>query len=85
MIITNKSQTLSNIQNVFTDSQKIAYVGLCYLAMNEAKNRLKDRKNAFDSCEKWIQIFMEKLYIYLDLTPEGKIGNFVPIMSSLTF
>ena len=68
---TNKSQTLSNIQNIFSDAQKIAYVGLCFLAMNEAKSRLKS-KSAIENFEKWIQIFMEKLYVYLDLNPEGK-------------
>ena len=71
--ITNKSQTLNDIQNIFTDAQKIAYVGLCFLAMNEPKSSLIERKNAIDSYEKWAQILMEKLYIYLELSAEERL------------
>ena len=70
---TNKSQTLNDIQNIFTDAQKIAYVGLCFLAMNEPKSSLIERKNAIDSYEKWAQILMEKLYIYLELSAEERL------------
>jgi hypothetical protein len=42
---TSKSQTLSQIQSIFNDSQKIAYVGLCYLSISDFKSKmLKDQK-----------------------------------------
>lgn len=69
---TSKSQTLSQIQNVFSDSQKIAYVGLCYLSINHFKTtRLSGHKKASLAYEKWSEQFMEKLYVYLDVIPEG--------------
>jgi hypothetical protein len=69
---TTKSHTLSSIQNLFTDSQKIAYVGLCYLSIADfRKKRLESHKKALQSFDKWAEIFMEKLYVYLDLLPQG--------------
>jgi hypothetical protein len=68
---TSKSHTLSSIQDLFTDSQKIAYVGLCYLSIADYKKKLEPYKKALQSFEKWAEIFMEKLYVYLDLLPQG--------------
>jgi hypothetical protein len=71
---TSKSHTLSSIQNLFTDSQKIAYVGLCYLSIaNFKKTRLEPHKKALQSYDKWSEIFMEKLYVYLELVPQGML------------
>jgi hypothetical protein len=57
--IVTKSRTLSDIQNVFTDPQKIAYVGLCYVAMLAYKNnQLGERKKAIDSYDKWSHSLM---------------------------
>jgi hypothetical protein len=68
---TSKSHTLSSIQDLFTDSQKIAYVGLCYLSIADYKKKVEPYKKALQSFEKWAEIFMEKLYVYLDLLPQG--------------
>ncbi|KAJ3274251.1 hypothetical protein HDV01_003324 [Terramyces sp. JEL0728] len=70
----SKSQSLNEIQRVFTDSQKIAYVGLCYLSIyNYKRQRLEGFKKAKSSYDKWSEKFMEKLYIYLELVPEGRL------------
>ena len=72
----SKSQTLSSIQNVFTDAQKIAYVSLCYLIRANFKNRrLKGLKKALASYDQWSGQFMEKLYVYLDILVEGFFIN----------
>jgi hypothetical protein len=67
----SQSQTLTEIQNVFTDSQKIAYVGLCSLSIQDMKKRLEPLQKAHLSYVKWSQIFMEKLYVYLDIIAQG--------------
>ncbi|KAJ2999885.1 hypothetical protein HDV02_001404 [Globomyces sp. JEL0801] len=72
----SKSQTLSEIQKVFSDSQKIAYVGLCYLSIVDfKKNRLNGQifKKSLASFEKWSTHFMEHLYVYLELVPEERL------------
>nr|KAJ3421114.1 hypothetical protein HK105_004453 [Polyrhizophydium stewartii] len=72
--VTSKSQTISNIQSVFTDTQKIAYVGLCYLCISHfRKNRLENFKKAAAAYDRWSQQFMEKLYVYLELLPEERL------------
>ncbi|KAH6587874.1 hypothetical protein BASA50_011066 [Batrachochytrium salamandrivorans] len=69
-----KSQTISNIQSVFTDTQKIAYVGLCYLCISQfRKVRLEKLKRAAAAYDVWSAQFMEKLYVYLDLLPEERM------------
>ena len=69
---TTQSQTLSSIQNVFDDSQKIAYVGLCYIIMFQyKKQRLGKFRKALSSFEKWSVEFMEKIFVYLDVLPAG--------------
>ena len=55
----SKSQTLSQIQSVFNDSQKIAYVGLCYLSIcSHRKNRLVGSKHAMESFDNWSKKIM---------------------------
>ncbi|KAJ3226583.1 hypothetical protein HK099_004610, partial [Clydaea vesicula] len=69
----SKSEKIGSLQNIFTDSQKIAYVGLCYLCIRiYKKNRLEKFKNAQKSFENWSSRFMEKLYIYIDLSTEER-------------
>lgn len=54
-----KSQTISQMQSVFNDSQKIAYVGLCYLSIYiHRKKRLENAKNAVSSFDKWSKTIM---------------------------
>lgn len=68
-----KSQKIVSLQNTFTESQKIAYVGLCYLICTRFKHtRLLPLKNkkAMTSYEKWLDTFMENLYTYLDFAHE---------------
>ncbi|KAL5038752.1 hypothetical protein RTP6_006015 [Batrachochytrium dendrobatidis] len=73
-ITSSKSQTISNIQSVFTDTQKIAYVGLCYLCISFfRKSRLANFKKAAAAYDVWSDQFMEKLYVYLDLLPEERM------------
>lgn len=72
----SKSQKIGSLQTVFTESQKVAYVGLCYLIGVEHKVgkliQLKSKK-ALSSYEKWLDKCMEKLFVYLDFSDEGLI------------
>ncbi|KAJ3172233.1 hypothetical protein HDU88_007051 [Geranomyces variabilis] len=69
-----KSQKISSMQNIFTESQKIAYVGLCYLSIvQKQKSDLKGLKKANESYAKWAEAFMEKLYIFLDIKTEERV------------
>ncbi|KAJ3171392.1 hypothetical protein HDU87_008350 [Geranomyces variabilis] len=69
-----KSQKISSMQNIFTESQKIAYVGLCYLSIvQKQKADLKGLKKANESYAKWAEAFMEKLYIFLDIKTEERV------------
>lgn len=69
----SKSQKIVSLQNSFTESQKTAYVGLCYLICTHHKHSrllvLKNKK-AISSYEKWLDCLMEKLYTYLDFAHE---------------
>jgi hypothetical protein len=66
---TSKSQTLSSIQNVFSDSEKIAYASLCYLVLaNRNKARLG---GGMKSHKAWSDSFMLKVFVYLDISQEG--------------
>ncbi|KAI8907984.1 hypothetical protein EDD86DRAFT_208654 [Gorgonomyces haynaldii] len=67
----SKSQTINSIQNVFTDSQKIAYVSLVYLLISTKQKQLPLTK-AQQSYQEWSQRFMEKLYVYLDILPQER-------------
>lgn len=68
-----KSQKISHIQNIFTESQKIAYVGLCYLSVvHNKKSDIKSMKKANESYSQWAESFMEKLYVFLDIKDEGR-------------
>jgi hypothetical protein len=66
----SKSKTISHFQDIFNDSQKIAYVGLCYLTIHNHQKTIKDLKKSHQSYTKWSTELMEKLYIYLDLPIE---------------
>lgn len=68
-----KSKKIGQIQNIFTESQKIAYVGLCYLSIVHFRStRLHGMKKAMQAYDEWAKKFMERLYIYLDVLDEGE-------------
>ena len=69
----SKSHTIANIQNVFSDSQKVAYVGLCYLFVSQMRKRVLKLKKASMAFDKWAESFMEKLYIYLEISTEERL------------
>lgn len=72
----SQAETLSEIQGLFNESQKIAYVGLCYaLIYNYKKNRFPSTssdKRALVHYEKWSLEYMEKIFVYLEFTNKGK-------------
>jgi hypothetical protein len=73
---TSQAETLSEIQGLFNESQKIAYVGLCYaLIYNFKKSRFASTiadKRALVQYEKWSLEYMEKIFVYLEFTTKGK-------------
>lgn len=72
-ISTSKSQTLSSIQNIFSDSEKIAYVSLCHLILTEYDPKRLEKGIA--SFKTWKDAFMLKLFIYLDISDEGILSD----------
>ncbi len=72
--VLSQSQTLSDIQSVFNEAQKIAYVGLCYTLMYiYKKTRLKDQRRALMSFETRAVEFTEKMFVYLDVPRAGNL------------
>ncbi|KAJ3217529.1 hypothetical protein HDU67_007780 [Dinochytrium kinnereticum] len=71
---TSKSDHIHRIQNTLTDSQKIAYVGLCYLLAihDELTPKLPATSAALHSHEIWFDAHMERLYASLDLSSEER-------------
>ncbi|KAI8811125.1 hypothetical protein BJ742DRAFT_884980, partial [Cladochytrium replicatum] len=67
----SKSQKIASIQSIFTESQKIAYAGLCYVCAVEFKaHRFPKSKKMAELYEKWAKSFMAKVFIYLDVSDE---------------
>lgn len=71
-----KSQKLLQVQNLFTESQKIAYVGLCYLSIMHymrqklAKGKIKQFKHAYEAYTAWSNTFLQRIYLYIDINPK---------------
>ncbi|KAJ3066194.1 hypothetical protein HDU98_010492, partial [Podochytrium sp. JEL0797] len=79
--VITKSHQLSHIQSIFSDSQKIAYVGLCYLEIHSTKEKRLSLANnvAAQSYHAWADRFMLMLYAFLDVSPQEQdmIANLV--------
>ncbi|KAJ3415175.1 hypothetical protein HDV05_005455 [Chytridiales sp. JEL 0842] len=73
--IVTKSAKLSSIQNLFTDSQKMAYIGLCYLSIVEYRQRLKDPLQiaSLKAYNDWANSFMQRLYTSINVSEEEQI------------
>jgi hypothetical protein len=73
--IITKSAKLSNIQSLFNDSQKMAYIGLCYLSIVQYRNRLtaKEQKSSLKAFNGWADIFMERLYASINVSKEEQV------------
>ncbi|KAJ3108158.1 hypothetical protein HDU97_002070 [Phlyctochytrium planicorne] len=68
-----KSESLHHIQSTLSDSQKIAYVGVCYLlAIKDEREKLASLPNALASHELWTDAHMERIYASLDLSQEER-------------
>ncbi|KAH0556783.1 hypothetical protein GP486_005429 [Trichoglossum hirsutum] len=69
-------------KDLLTEGQRIAYVGVCRLAMvsmlkelgdiEPAKNTKKEINLATESMNKWSQKIMVKLYVHMDISPPGE-------------
>ncbi|KAJ1562442.1 hypothetical protein HK096_009742, partial [Nowakowskiella sp. JEL0078] len=74
----SKSQKIATIQNVFSESQKLAYSGLCYLGVIQyKKQRLNpifssggNGKRVIEAYDKWAKAFFTKLFVYLEVTED---------------
>lgn len=79
----NPLSQLKATKDMLTDSQRIAYVGLCRLVMTtmskemaeikESKKSAKSLRNARDALSMWAQQMMIRLYTHLDIAPEEQI------------
>jgi X-X-X-Leu-X-X-Gly heptad repeat protein len=66
---TSRSQALTGIQNIFSETEKIAYISLCYLAiLGRDKARLG---SGLESHQEWSDVLMNKLFIYLNISNDG--------------
>jgi hypothetical protein len=78
----NPLAQLQATKNLLTEGQRIAYVGVCRLAMvsmlkelediETTKNTKKEINLATESMNKWSQKVMVKLYVHMDISPPGK-------------
>lgn len=74
----SKSQKLSQVQSAFTEAQKIAYVGICYLVISNYKatrlgnGKVKSLRKALEAYVDWASLFLDRLFLYLDVTEAGK-------------
>ncbi|ANB14050.1 hypothetical protein AWJ20_5006 [Sugiyamaella lignohabitans] len=78
----NPLSQLQATKDMLTDSQKIAYIGLCRLVMNGMAVDLLQLKgarqvataltNSHESMAMWGQKMMIRLYAHMDIGPEGK-------------
>ncbi|KAJ1558417.1 hypothetical protein HK096_001038, partial [Nowakowskiella sp. JEL0078] len=77
----SKSQKIASIQNVFSESQKLAYSGLCYLGVIQyKKQRLNpifsaggNGKQVIEAYDKWAKAFFTKLFVYLEVTEDALV------------
>jgi len=81
------SQAIGSIQKMFTESQLIGYVGLCYISiMDFKKNNFidsttkKPMKKAVNSYNEWSDLIIKKLFTYLNFPSEGKNEKITNIM-----
>lgn len=80
----NPLSQLENTKDMLTEGQRIAYVGLCKLAMIELATELatlrgsrkiaKQLSTAQGSFAKWAQMMMMRLYSHMDISVEGKFS-----------
>lgn len=83
---------LENTKDMLTEGQRIAYVGLCKLAIIELSTELaklsgskkiaKELSIAQGSMAKWAQMMMMRLYSHMDISSEGM--NCKPKVESLS-
>lgn len=76
----NPISQLEATKNILTDSQRIAYVGLCQLAMVEMATNLAQLHGSWriarklsdsqKSLGKWSQLMLSRLYMHMDISPE---------------
>lgn len=79
----NPLSQLKATKDMLTEGQRIAYVGLCKLAMIELATELaqlrgsrkvaKSLSNSQGSLAKWAQMMMMRLYSHMDISSEGKL------------
>ncbi|KAI8365787.1 hypothetical protein BD560DRAFT_401738 [Blakeslea trispora] len=69
---------IQETKDVFTETQKIAYVGLCYLTSLEVVHDFegKDFTDARMSASNWQRKIMRMLYVHMDISPDGKPFSF---------
>jgi hypothetical protein len=66
--VMTKSEKLNSM--VFSDSQKIAYVGICYLLV---RAKTLTSKTCVQSYDTWASQFLEKLFTYLEILPQERL------------
>ncbi|OBZ91460.1 putative membrane protein C6F6.13c [Choanephora cucurbitarum] len=63
---------IQETKDVFTETQKVAYVGLCYLTSLEVVHDFegKDFTDARMSASNWQRKIMRMLYVHMDISPD---------------
>lgn len=69
---------IQETKDVFSDTQKIAYVSLCYLTSLEVVHDFqgKDFTYARMSADNWQRKVMRMLYCHMDISSDGKVPCF---------
>src|SRR6266550_4726412 len=77
-------------QNLLTEAQRIAYVGLCALTVREMSDSLtaygwKELKLATANMDLWALKIMGRLYYHMELAAEGTSVSLLPLFCRLSW
>ncbi|CAO3629750.1 unnamed protein product [Cunninghamella blakesleeana] len=68
----NKGPVIQETKDVFTDAQKLAYVGLCAVTSLEVVHDFKGKEFTYArmSADNWQRKLMRAIYMHMDISPE---------------
>ncbi|KAI8971368.1 hypothetical protein BDB01DRAFT_811552 [Pilobolus umbonatus] len=69
---TDAKPSIQETKDIFSETQKIAYVGLCYLASLEVVHDLQGKEFAYArmSADNWQRKWMKTIFTHMDITKE---------------
>ena len=80
---------MQQTKNLLTEAQRVAYVGLCALVIEEMthalrKLNIKDVKPAIQNLELWGLKILGRLYYHMELATAGTFGVYICILCTFS-